>query len=74
MLKFALCAGVCYEWVTGPPLTSLAGLPSACLRALLASLLAWIVLEVGQALWKAAMLLDDRRPRRIDARPGVAGK
>ena len=67
MLKFGICAGICFEWVFGPAVNSLHALGSASIRALMGSLLAWIVLESLQALWRAVMLLDDQPPRRIDA-------
>ena len=74
MLKFAICAGICYEWVYGPAVSSLQSVGSASIRALLGALLAWIVLETLQAVWKSIMTLDNRPPRRIDPRPTVIGK
>ncbi len=74
MLKFGLCAGICYEWVYGPAVNTLNALGSASIRALIASLLVWMVLEAGQAIWRTVMLLDDRPPRKIDPRPTVIGK
>ena len=69
MLKFGICAGICFEWVYGPPVNSLHSLGSASVRALMAALLAWVALESLQAVWRAVMMLDDQPPRRIDARP-----
>jgi hypothetical protein len=74
MFKFAICAGTCFEWVFGPAVNSPHALGSASVRALMASLLAWIVLESLQALWRAVMMLDDQPPRRIDPRPTATGK
>jgi hypothetical protein len=74
MLKFGISAGICFEWVYGPAVNSLHSLGSASIRALLGGLVAWMVLEALQALWRTVMLLDDRPPRRIDPRPTVIGK
>jgi hypothetical protein len=74
MLKFGISAGICFEWVYGPTVNSLQSLGSASIRALLGGLVAWMVLEALQALWRTVMLLDDRPPRRIDPRPTVIGK
>jgi hypothetical protein len=74
MLKFGICAGICFEWAYGPAVNSLRSLESASLRAMIAALLAWMVLEALQAVWRTVMTLDDRPPRRIDPRPTVIGK
>jgi hypothetical protein len=74
MLKFAICIGISYEWVYGPEVLSWQSLSSAAVRAMLASLAVWMVLEALQAAYRAVMLLDDRPPRRIDPRPTVIGK
>jgi hypothetical protein len=74
MLKFGICAGICFEWVCGPPVNSLHALGSASVRALMAAMLAWIALEALQAIWRAVMMLDDQPPRRIDSRAAVTGK
>jgi hypothetical protein len=74
MLKFGISAVICFEWVYGPTVNSLQSLGSASIRALLGGLVAWMVLEALQALWRTVMLLDDRPPRRIDPRPTVIGK
>jgi hypothetical protein len=74
MFKFGICAGICFEWVYGPPVNTLQALGPASVRALMAALLAWIALEAAQAAWRVVMLLDDRPPRRIDPRPTVIGK
>ena len=74
MLKFAIAAGICFEWVRGPALNSLQLLGSASIRAMIAALLAWMVLETLQAVWRTVMLLDNRPPRRIDPRPKTTGK
>jgi hypothetical protein len=74
MLKFGICAGICFEWVYGAPVVSLQSLGSASVRALMAAMLAWIALEAAQAVWRTVMLLDDRPPRRTDPRPTAIGK
>ncbi len=74
MLKFAIGAGICFEWVHGPALNSLQSLGSASIRAVIAALLSWMVLETLQAVWRTVMLLDNRPPRRIDPRPRTIGK
>ena len=71
MFKFAMCAGICFEWAYGPPVNSLHSLASSSLRALLAALLAWIALEALQAIWRTVMMLDGRPPHRIN--PGATG-
>jgi len=68
MFKFGICVGICFEWVCGAPVNSLHSLGSASIRALLASLLAWIALEVLQAIWRTVMMLDNHPPRRIEPR------
>jgi hypothetical protein len=74
MFKFAICAGICFEWMVGPSVSSLRSLGSASIRALMAALLAWIALEALQAVWRTVMMLDDRAPRRVDPRPTGIGK
>jgi len=69
MLKFGICAGICFEWVNGPAVNSLHSLASASVRALMAAMLAWIALEAMQAVWRAVMMLDDQPSRPIDPRP-----
>jgi hypothetical protein len=63
MLKFAIAAGITYEWVEGAAVTALPALGVACLHAVCAIMLAWIVLEAGHTLYRAAMSLESR-PRR----------
>jgi len=60
MLKIALAAGIVYEWVLGPAVGSFQSLEFAALRTLCATLLAWMVLELGRTLFLAAMSLDGR--------------
>ncbi len=60
MFKFAFAAGVVFEWLFGPAVESIAGFGFASLRALMAAVLAWIVLETARLLVRAVMLLDDR--------------
>ncbi len=74
MFKFGICAGICYEWVYGPVVNSLQSLGSASVRALLGGLLAWMVLEALQAVWRYVMSLDNRPQRRVDPRPTMLGK
>jgi hypothetical protein len=73
MFKFAICAGISYEWVYGPTAFSLQSLGSASIRALLVTLLVWMGLEALRAVWQSIMSLDDRPPRRVDPRPTVMG-
>lgn len=62
MFKFALAAGIVFEWLFGPAVESIAGFGFgfAALRALMAGLLAWMVLEATYLLVRAVMSLDDR--------------
>jgi hypothetical protein len=63
MLKFAIAAGIAYQWLQGGAVNSLPGLGIASLRTICATMLAWIVLEACHTLFTAAMSLDPR-PRR----------
>lgn len=63
MLKFALAAGITYEWLFGASVFSLASLEYAVLRAVCATLLSWMILETGRVLLMAALSLDDRTPQ-----------
>ncbi len=58
MLKFALIFGIAAEWLTGPAAASMADFGRASLRATMAMLLAWIVLEALRALVSAVQSLD----------------
>lgn len=60
MLKFALAAGIVYEWLFGATVSSLASLEFAALHWLCATLMAWMVLESARTLFLAALSLDDR--------------
>jgi hypothetical protein len=60
VFKFALAAGIVIEWLFGPAVESIAGFGFAALRALMAGLLAWMVLELANLLVRAVMTLDDR--------------
>jgi hypothetical protein len=64
MLKFALAAGIVYEWLFGASVFGLPSLQSAALRTVCATLLAWMVLEACRVLFMAAMSLDGRPPAR----------
>jgi hypothetical protein len=74
MFKFGICAGISFEWAYGPTVNSLLSFGSASIRALLAALLAWMVLEALHTVWRSVMTLDSRPPLRIDPRPTVIGK
>ena len=62
MLKFALAAGIVYEWIAGPGVSSIQSLAAAAIQTLCATLLAWMVLELVRTLFRAAMTLDGRPP------------
>ena len=62
MLKFALALGISYEWLTGPSVWSVQAMAYAALRALCATMVAWMVLESLRALYLGAMSLDDTPP------------
>ena len=59
MLKFALALGIVAEWLLGPAVHSLPAIGVASLRALMFTLLAWMILETGRLLVRAVMTLDD---------------
>lgn len=59
MLKFALAIGIAVEWLFGPTVHSLVGIGAASLRALMFTLLAWMILETCRLLVQAVMSLDD---------------
>jgi hypothetical protein len=58
MLKFALALGISAEWLTGPAAHTLPAIGQACFRALLFTLLAWMILEGCRVLVHAVMTLD----------------
>jgi len=58
MLKFALALGIAAEWLVGPAAHTLPAIGHASLRALLFTLLAWMVLEGCRVLLHAVMTLD----------------
>jgi hypothetical protein len=64
MLKFALAAGIVYEWLFGATVFTLPSLEYAALRTVCATLLAWMILESGRVLLMAALSLDGRPPAR----------
>jgi len=70
MLKFAIAAGIVYEWLFGATVSNVASLEFAAIRTLCAMLLAWMVLESARTLFLAAMSLDDRRAE--DRRNGAS--
>jgi hypothetical protein len=59
MLKFALALGIVAEWLLGAPVHTLPALGGATLRALLFTLLAWMILETARLLVRAVQTLDD---------------
>ncbi len=58
MFKFAIAAGIAFEWLFGASVLSLRSLETSALRTLCATLLAWMILEVIHVLFRAAMSLD----------------
>jgi len=60
MFKFAVALGIVAEWVTGPVIASAPAFGMAAARALMATLLAWMVLEALRAVVRAVQTLDDR--------------
>lgn len=60
MFKFAFALGIIAEWVTGPVVTSAPAFGLAATRALMATLLAWMALEMVRAVVRAVETLDDR--------------
>jgi hypothetical protein len=59
MLKFALALGIAAEWLLGPAVHSLPAIGGASLRALMFTLIAWILLETSRLLVRAVQTLDD---------------
>jgi hypothetical protein len=59
MFKFAIAAGIVFEWVFGASIFTLQSFGYAALRTICATLLAWMVLEGMRVLFLAAMSLDD---------------
>jgi len=60
MFKFAFALGIVAEWVTGPVVASAPALATAAIRALMATLLAWMALEAVRAVLRAVQTLDDQ--------------
>lgn len=60
MLKFAFAIGICFEWLTGPAVTSAAAFGLAATRTWMATLLAWMILEALAAVVRVVATLDDR--------------
>jgi hypothetical protein len=58
MLKFALALGIAAEWLLGPAVHTLPAIGAASLRALMFTLLAWMILETCRLLVRAVMTLD----------------
>lgn len=61
MFKFAFIAGIVAEWLFGPTVDSVVGFGFAALRATMAMLLAWMVLEALHLLLRGALSYDDQR-------------
>lgn len=59
MLKFALALGIAAEWLLGPAVHTLPSIGGATLRALLFTLIAWMILETSRLLVRAVQTLDD---------------
>jgi hypothetical protein len=59
MFKFAFLAGIAAEWLLGPTVDSVFGFGFAALRATMAMLLAWMVLEGLALLVRGALSYDD---------------
>jgi len=59
MLKFALALGIAAEWLLGPAAHTLPAIGGAMLRALLFTLIAWMILETSRLLVRAVQTLDD---------------
>ncbi len=59
MLKFALALGIAAEWLLGPAAHTLPAMGAAMLRALMFTLLAWMILETCRLLVRAVQTLDD---------------
>jgi len=64
MLKIALAVGISFEWIFGASVFTVRSFGFAALRALCATLLAWMVLEMIRVLLAGAMSLDPRAPGR----------
>jgi hypothetical protein len=59
MFKYAFLAGIAVEWITGPAVHSAPALGFACLRALMFTLLAWMILEGLAAIGRYVTTFDD---------------
>jgi hypothetical protein len=59
MFKFAFALGIAAEWLLGPAVQSLPGLGFAALRAVMFTLLAWMILEAARMLVRAVQTLED---------------
>lgn len=60
VFKFAIAAGISVEWLLGPTVESWLGFGFASLRALMATVAAWMIFEAGRALVGAVMALEDK--------------
>ena len=60
MFKFAFALGIAVEWITGPVVVSAPAFGIAATRTLMATLLAWMVLEGVRTVVRAVQTLDDR--------------
>ncbi|HUN93685.1 MAG TPA: hypothetical protein VMU33_16675 [Burkholderiaceae bacterium] len=59
MFKFAFAAGVVAEWLLGGNVETPQQFAHCALRALMATILAWIVLEALRAVYRTVMSYDD---------------
>ena len=60
VFKFAIAAGISVEWLFGPTVESWLGFGFASLRALMATVAAWMIFEAVRALVGAVMALEDK--------------
>ena len=62
MFKFALAAGVVFEWILGPGVTNALDLFHTATQTFIATLLAWTLLEALRAVYRTVMSYDGRVP------------
>lgn len=61
MFKLAFAVGISAEWLLGPAVLSVSGFGFTFARALMYSLLAWMVLEGLRAVGRYVETFDDGR-------------
>jgi hypothetical protein len=64
MFKFAFALGIAAEWLLGPVVSTASAFGMAATRTLMATLLAWMVLEAVRVVVRAVQTLDDRASNR----------